>query len=212
MLRSIKRAHRLDANNPDLHTCLVRFLLHTSGSPLDGPVGEVVKRQTAGIFFGPKAVQMNAEYLKKNRNSLPHLLQGARMLYVLDPSAQPKALSLVTSIEELEGVTLKNCTKVLEALRNGDFGDCNATIADYMAKCHEQFPFATAFRPPEPKANHQEKENSIKNWSRHALLQRHWIAIIVRRSNGEERKRERENPGCWMFWSALEDIKKKIIF
>ncbi|XP_032687524.1 N-alpha-acetyltransferase 15, NatA auxiliary subunit [Odontomachus brunneus] len=163
MLRSIKRAHRLDANNPDLHTCLVRFLLHTSGSPLEGSVGEVVKRQTAGIFSSPKAVQLNAEYLKKNRNSLPHLLQGARMLYVLDPSAQPKALSLVTSIEELEGVTLKNCTKVLEALRNGDFGDCNATIADYMAKCHERFPFATAFRPPEPKANHQEKENSIKN-------------------------------------------------
>jgi len=176
MLRSIKRAHRLDMNNPDLHTCLVRFLLHTSKSPLEGAVGEVVKRQTAGIFSSTKAAQVNAEYLKKNRNSLPHLLQGARMLYVLDPSAQMKALSLVTSIEELEGMTLQNCTKVLDALRNGDFGHCDDTIADYMTKCHVRFPFATAFRPPEPKTNnHQEKENSIKNWSRYALLQRHWI-------------------------------------
>lgn len=86
------------------------------------------------------------------------------MFYVLDPSAQTKALSLVTSIDDLEGVTLQNCTKVLEALRNGDFGHCDDTIDDYMARCHAQFPFATAFRPPEPKANnHQEKENSIKN-------------------------------------------------
>jgi len=164
MLRSIKRAYRLDANNPDLHTCLVRFLLHTSKSPLEGAVGEVVKRQTAGIFSSTKTTSLNTEYLKKNRNSLPHLLQGARMMYVLDPSVQTKALSLVTSIDELEGVTLQNCTKVLEALRNGDFGHCDDTIADYMAKCHARFPFATAFRPPEPKANnHQEKENSIKN-------------------------------------------------
>lgn len=164
MLRSIKRAHRLDANNPDLHTCLVRFLLHINKSPLEGAVGEVVKRQTADIFSGTKAAQLNAEYLKRNRNSLPHLLQGARMLYVLDPSAQTKALSLVTGLGELEGVTLQNCTKVLEALHNGDFGHCDDTIADYMVKCHARFPFSTAFRPPEPKANnHQEKENSIKN-------------------------------------------------
>ncbi|KAM0724811.1 N-alpha-acetyltransferase 15, NatA auxiliary subunit [Formica fusca] len=164
MLRSIKRAHRLDANNPDLHTCLVRFLLHTSKMQLEGAVGEVVKRQTVGIFSSTKTAQLNAEYLKKNRNSLAHLLQAARMLYVLDPSAQTKALSLATNIENLEGVTLQNCTKVLEALRNGDFGHCDDTIADYVAKCHVRFPFATAFRPPEPKANnHQEKENSIKN-------------------------------------------------
>ncbi|XP_070168263.1 N-alpha-acetyltransferase 15, NatA auxiliary subunit [Polyergus mexicanus] len=166
MLRSIKRAHRLDANNPDLHTCLVRFLLHTSKIQLEGAVGEVVKRQTVGIFSSTKTAQLNAEYLKKNRNSLAHLLQAARMLYVLDSSAQTKALSLATSIENLEeGVTLQNCTKVLEALRNGDFGHCDDTIADYMTRCHARFPFATAFRPPEPpKANnHQEKENSIQN-------------------------------------------------
>lgn len=163
MLRSIKRAHRLDANNPDLHTCLVRFLLHINkqSTLLEGAVGEVVKRQTAGIFSSSKPAQLNAEYLKKNRNSLPHLLQGASMLYVLDPSAQSKALSLVINLDNLEGVTLQNCTKLLEALSIGNFGHCDATIADFTAKCHARFPFATAFRPQ--KVNHQEKENSIKN-------------------------------------------------
>lgn len=165
MLKSIKRAHGLDPSNPDLHSCLVRFMLHTQRSQLEGPVAEVVNRQTEGIYSTVTASQSNADFLKKNRNSLPHLLQGARMLYVLDPSAQEKALSLITDFENLEGVTLPNCTKVLESLRNGDFGQCETTIADYMAKSHKRFPYATAFRPPETKVttNHQEKENSIKN-------------------------------------------------
>lgn len=166
MLRSIKRAHRLDPNNPVLHTCLVRFLLHTDRVSLEGALEEVVSRQTADIFADSTAVQLNAEYLKKNRNSLPHLLQGARMLYLLKPLVQAKALSLVTNIEELEGVTLKNCTMVLESMQNGDFGYCDSTIAEFISKCHKRFPYATAFRPQEttkPTANHQEKEYSIKN-------------------------------------------------
>ncbi|KAI4475549.1 hypothetical protein M0802_015109, partial [Mischocyttarus mexicanus] len=187
MLRSIKRAHRLDSNNPDLHTCLVRFLLNINRSSLEGPVGEVVKRQTADIFSDSTAVQLNTEYLKKNENSLPHLLQGARMLYLLDPSAQTRALSLVTNMDQLENVTLKNCIKVLESMQNGDFGYCDSTIAEFIANCRKRFPYATAFRLQEtttttttttittttttttntntnkPTANHQDKENSIKN-------------------------------------------------
>ncbi|XP_015598705.1 N-alpha-acetyltransferase 15, NatA auxiliary subunit [Cephus cinctus] len=165
MLQSIKRAHQLDANNPDLHACLVRFLQHTGASQLEGAVAEVVKRQTSGIFSNSDAVQLNANYLKMNNKSLPHLLQGARMLYLLDPSAQAKALSLITNIDGSEGVNLENCTRVLEALRNGDLGQCDSSISSYTAKCEKHFPYATAFRPPEPKSivNHQDKENSIKN-------------------------------------------------
>ncbi|XP_033327720.1 N-alpha-acetyltransferase 15/16 isoform X1 [Megalopta genalis] len=164
MLKSIKRAHGLDPNNPELHTCLVRFILHTSRSPLEGAVGEVVHHQTSGIYGNSTAGQLNAEFLKRNRTSLPHLLQGAKMMYVLDPLAQMKALIQVTSIDNLEGVTIPICTKVLEALRAGDFGDCENTIADYVTKCHKRFPYATAFWPEtKATANHQEKENSIKN-------------------------------------------------
>ena len=168
MLRSINRAYRLDPNNPELHTCLVRFLQHTNASPLEGAVAEVVKRQTSGIFSSSSAEQLNAQFLKKNSKSLPHLFQGARMMYLLDPSAQSKALSLVTNIEDLEDVSLEICTRLLEALRNGDFGSCESTICDFRAKSHYRFPYATAFRLPEvsePKVtvNHQEKENSMKN-------------------------------------------------
>ncbi|XP_003703292.1 N-alpha-acetyltransferase 15/16 isoform X2 [Megachile rotundata] len=172
MLRSIKRAHKLDPNHPDLHTCIVNFILYISHLGLEKVVYEVVKRQTAGIYSTSNTmvstlVQFNAEFLKRNRNSLPHLLQAAKVIDFLDlPSVHEEtALSLVTNIDNLEGVTLENCTKVLESMRNGDFGDCDTAIADFMAKCHKRFPYATAFRPPEtkPTTNHQETENSIKN-------------------------------------------------
>lgn len=165
MLQSIKRAHRLDSNNPDLHSCLVRFLRHTAAEHLEGAVAEVVKRQTSEIFSSRDAAQFNADFLKKNSNSLPHLLQTARMTYLLDPTAQAKALSLIANFDGLTAVNLNNCTRVLDALRNNDFGACDAAIEDYIDKCHKRFPYATAFRPPEAKvtANHQDKENSIKN-------------------------------------------------
>ncbi|XP_043268220.1 N-alpha-acetyltransferase 15, NatA auxiliary subunit [Venturia canescens] len=168
MLQSIKRAHRLDENNPDLHACLVQFMRHAESEKLEGPVAEVVNRQTRNIFSNSNANQLNADFLMRNRQSYPHLFQGARMMYLLDPSTQAKALSLVTDIESsaLEGVTLSICVRVLDSLRNNEFGACETTIAEYMEKCHKRFTYATAFRPPEAtkttsNLNHQDKENSI---------------------------------------------------
>lgn len=164
MLQSIKRAHQLDANNPDLHTCLVRFLQHIGANTLEGPVADVVKRQTSGIFSNFNAAELNSEFLSKNRKSLPHLLQGARMLHLLDSSAQAKALSLASQLDGFEGVNLETCTRVLEALRNEDFGLCEQAIADYTTKCEKRFPYATAFRPPESYAqttNHQAAVTTI---------------------------------------------------
>ena len=168
MLRSINRAYRLDSNNPELHTCLVRFLQHTNGSSLGSTVAEVVKRQTSGIFSSSNAAQLNVEYLKKNSKSLPHLFQGARMMYFLDSNSQSKALSLITDFENFEGVTLENCIRLLESLCIGDFGSCESTVEKFRAKCHSRFPYAIAFRLPgfqESKltANHQEKEIYVKN-------------------------------------------------
>lgn len=161
MLQSIKRAYRLDANNPELHSCLVRFLKLTSTNQqqqLEVPVAEVVKRQTSEIFSTTDPVKFNSDFLDKNINSLPHLLQAGRMMYFLDQSAQEKALSLVINCCDdenenkkggLVGVNLNNCTRILEALRNNDFGPCDEAIDKYIAKCHIRFPYAEAFRPPE---------------------------------------------------------------
>lgn len=39
------------------------------------------------------------------------------------------------------------CTKVLNALCSGEFGECTEASSEYMSRCHELYPFATAFRP-----------------------------------------------------------------
>lgn len=163
MLRSISRAHRLDANNPELHSCLVRFLRHTSALPPEGIVAEVVNRQSNRIFASTNPMQLNTEYLKNNSKSLPHLLQGARMLYLLDPSAQQHAISLVTKLDGLDNVSLEACTRVLQCLQDNDFGHCDSTIIrEFIERCHQRYPYASAFRLPDP-VNHQNKENSIAN-------------------------------------------------
>lgn len=163
MLQSIKRAHRLDSNNPDLHSCIVRFLRHIAAARLDGPVAEVVERQTKEIYSSPDPIKFNNAFLIKNSKSLSHLLQAGRMLYLLDSSNQAKALSLVTRFDNLTGVTLSNCTKVFEALRNNDFGSCDVVTNEYMRNCQIRFPYATLFRSHELITNPPDKEISVKN-------------------------------------------------
>lgn len=147
MLQSIKRACRVDANNPQLHVCLVKFYLKVAESnEICEPIAEVLKQEMTHIYGDKDAKQLNQEFLNKNSNSLPHLLEGARMLCLLDPSKRLHAISLANTVsEELEGVDLLTCINVFAALKR-DFGPCDAHVCDYQEKCHERFPYATAFR------------------------------------------------------------------
>lgn len=42
---------------------------------------------------------------------------------------------------------LKNCTNVLKALTNGDFGECKSEIEIFTNKCHKLFPYTAIFKP-----------------------------------------------------------------
>lgn len=170
MLRSISRAHRLDPNNPELHSCLVRFLRHTAALPPTGTMAEVVNQQSSRIFPSTNAEQLNSDYLARNARSLPHLLQAARMLYLLNTASQARALGLLlTNLDDLEGVDLPTCTRILECLRNGDLGPCDDAVAEFTAKSASRFAYATAFQEATPAdgkpamANHQDKDNSVNN-------------------------------------------------
>lgn len=177
MLQSIKRAYRLDPNNPKLHSCLIvynGYLARWQGS-LEAPVATVLKQEMEPVFRGRDAHQMNTEFLAANSKSLEALFESARMMYRLDPSKQETAIKLATSLDkDITGVDLQNCTKILEALKSEEFGSCPAQVADYEARCHLQFPYAQVFRPPSsstcqssPSAetNHvsDSKENCISN-------------------------------------------------
>nr|CAD7392623.1 unnamed protein product [Timema cristinae] len=47
-------------------------------------------------------------------------------------------------------ICILTCVKVLQALRNGEFGHCPAAVQDYQVRCHARFPYAQAFRPSSP--------------------------------------------------------------
>lgn len=101
MLQSIKRAHKLDASHPKLHSCLVRFyeFISQSKEGWDPAMDEVVRREVRAFFDDKDAKQLNAEFLERHSDSLEHVLEGAKMMYYLDPKNQNDALSLVTLVD-----------------------------------------------------------------------------------------------------------------
>lgn len=41
----------------------------------------------------------------------------------------------------------QGCVEVLESLREGDFGQCEKEIEQYIEACSAKFPYAIAFKP-----------------------------------------------------------------
>lgn len=101
MLQSIKRAYRLDASHPKLHSCLIRFyeFINQSKDGWDVAVEQVVKQEVKVLFEDKDAKQLNKEFLARHSKSLEHVLEGAKMLYYLDPKNQSDALNLVINCD-----------------------------------------------------------------------------------------------------------------
>lgn len=148
MLQSIKRAWLIDPKHHKLHSNLIRFCnIVSSKEEIPAPVKTVLKQEMEKIYKEKNAHELNEEFLAQFYNSLPHLLQGARMKYCLDKESQEKAISYVTNFNnQIKGVTIENCFEVLEAMRNGDLGSCDKEMASFLTKCQELFPYATVFR------------------------------------------------------------------
>lgn len=106
MLQSIKRAHRLDSQNPRLHSCLIRFHGSVEAARRDSTMAEavlqVIEREAASMFAGCDAHELNRKYLEQYGDSLAAVLEGAKMMYHLerDRKSQEAALKLVTSVTE----------------------------------------------------------------------------------------------------------------
>ncbi|KAJ8980902.1 hypothetical protein NQ317_011202, partial [Molorchus minor] len=151
MLQSLKRMYKVDPKNPKLHSCLIRFhqIIQEYKNDWDPSVDEVVTRETKLFFEGKDAKQLNKEFLETKSNSLRAVLEGAKMMYYLDNKSQSQALSLVTSHDnKYQDVNIEICTEILNSLRKGDFGSCDAQLEEYVKKCNKRFPYTAAFKPP----------------------------------------------------------------
>ncbi|GAB6026014.1 N-alpha-acetyltransferase 15, NatA auxiliary subunit [Chamberlinius hualienensis] len=148
MLQSVKRAFALAPDHPGVHAVLVRFYLEVKkAKQLPEAMKTVLDIEMEKVYQKKDVREINQEFLAKHSNSLPHLLEGGRMLYLLDPTKQEYVLQLITNLsEELTNVSSRVCAKVLQSLRNGDLGSCDAQIEAYREKCHHLFPYTVAFK------------------------------------------------------------------
>lgn len=148
MLQSIKRARRLDADHPRLHACLVRFHRWAAERLRDGELPEAVRRVIERELPLEDASRLNAEYIQRSaKNSLAAAVEGARMLYLLNPARQSDALRLVFDATRSPTVDADHpgCVAALQAMNDGQFGDCQDAIQEYIRICHSRFTRSTAF-------------------------------------------------------------------
>lgn len=154
MVQSVKRALKVDPDHPQLHSCLIR--LHrflTNGDLLSETVSHpavaaVLNSETQPLFRDhQEAEQLNKEFLEQNSNSLPHLLQGAKMMCFLNPTRDAEAVSLVTRLcDAHQGVTVQTCIDILKALQKGEFGESGRKeISNFKELCHQRMPHAVDF-------------------------------------------------------------------
>lgn len=153
MLQCLKRGQQIDPDNPHLHMCRVKFLKlvqDKSDGELSGPVGQVIKDALGNLYTTPDLQEVNSQFVASHKNSIPHTLAGARMMYYLDPSTSEQAINMATSLSDHHiSATHLDCIAVLDSLHHGDLGTCQQSIVNsYTEQCRQVFPLCNAFKPP----------------------------------------------------------------
>ncbi|CAH1399784.1 unnamed protein product [Nezara viridula] len=155
MLQAIKRGYSIDPDHPLFHEMIVRFTLLVHKAKSEGilkfPLSEVVDRQMEPIWKGRTPKEINDDFLKRHQFSLPGLVQAARCLYLIDNSKQSEAYELCTSLDDsIQDVNVEECSRVANYMKYGLLGHIKKEEIDsYLKKCHEKFPLASVFMPPE---------------------------------------------------------------
>ncbi|XP_071055801.1 N-alpha-acetyltransferase 15, NatA auxiliary subunit isoform X2 [Onthophagus taurus] len=152
MLQSIKRAFKLNPNNPKLHSCLIRFylIMEQNKKTWDEVVSSVIFQESEHFYRGKDAKQLNKEFMDSNSNSLPATFEACKIMYLLDGKTSNIALKFITDLDtnKYTDISIEICTDILNSLKRGDFGRCDDEVESYIEKCHKMFPYSVVFRPP----------------------------------------------------------------
>lgn len=110
MLQSIKRAQAIDANNAQLHLCIVKFSKALKKANENTEPNEYVKavlaQETEKIFNGKSANELNHMMLKEFGKSCLHVLNVAKAMLELDSKSSDKSIKLIISIP-VDNLTLE---------------------------------------------------------------------------------------------------------
>lgn len=150
MLQSLKRARAIDATNPILHNCIIRFykILESriATNEIDESVKLVIEREREQLIRGAKsAAELNDSYLATNRGNTDVLYEVTKIMYQLDEKRRDEAVKLLTSVD-LTNVPLENATKLFLLLKSGFFGGNSEEQLDAFKKnCQKRYPLAIVF-------------------------------------------------------------------
>ncbi|XP_066937561.1 N-alpha-acetyltransferase 15, NatA auxiliary subunit isoform X2 [Macrobrachium rosenbergii] len=153
MLQALKRALKLEPTHPELHTCLVRFLKFRNEklAGQSGAVVDVISKEVTRLLPTTDPTTLNEDFLNSHQDSIPHRLQAARSMVLLDSVQRERGLTIATALDShLLGSTHQNAQSVLKWLESSEFNATAEEISHYKSQCHEVFPRARAFYPPQP--------------------------------------------------------------
>ncbi|KAG6425966.1 hypothetical protein SASPL_110177 [Salvia splendens] len=160
-LQAIKHLVRLDANDPDVHRCLIKFFHKVSSMP--SPVTDAEKliwgvleaeRPAFSQLHEKSLTEANSMFLEKHRDSLRHRAAAAEMIFVLEPHKKQDAIKLIEEpsgdLSSSNGAVvptrvwrLKDCISVHKLL--GSILDDHDAASRWKARCAEYFPHSTYF-------------------------------------------------------------------
>jgi hypothetical protein len=80
VLKSLKKAKKLDPSNPKMHLLSTKFLLSIPSLTLNPVVDSVLKEEIADLFGGKDLSSLNKEFADQNSKSIPHLVAGTEKL------------------------------------------------------------------------------------------------------------------------------------
>jgi len=154
MLRSVRKMKNIDAQSPEFHYYLCKFLIkyNFEKTLLSETIKQVIEKELSELYGGESIETLNEAFLKANEKNYGRTVHGAQVLYELNPSENAqRAINIVTNLDDFSsGIDLMSYIKVFRILKDNTFGKTDSSVLEsYKAKCHERWPFANVFQSKE---------------------------------------------------------------
>ncbi|UJR25810.1 hypothetical protein I4U23_007160 [Adineta vaga] len=154
MLRCLKRMKKIDTNNAKFHSCLMKFLKLMESEPVsDERIKTLVDDELKifGVKQGDsvkKVEELNAEFIKNNSNSLPHRAEAAKIMLLINPTNNQKAIEYLTALDSnFAEQNLKTCSTIYKNMQAGNYGSIESSILEnYRLQCNRLWPQANLFQ------------------------------------------------------------------
>eukprot|EP00658_Telonema_sp_P-2_P001362 TRINITY_DN1050_c0_g1_i5.p1 TRINITY_DN1050_c0_g1~~TRINITY_DN1050_c0_g1_i5.p1 ORF type:complete len:790 (-),score=238.19 TRINITY_DN1050_c0_g1_i5:374-2743(-) len=146
--QALLRAVKIDATDPDLHSCLIEFCLHVQANtdiqPVVAQVLSEVVQELLGEHAGVQALSDHYRCTVVAKGSAAHMMAAAKSWVVLDASKLNEAAQFVSNLQG--SISFDQAIQVHQLLE-GWLGANDERTKQYFQACASKFPVATYFNP-----------------------------------------------------------------